>query len=60
LAVELDGGQHYEDAAQAYDARRTSYLNQRGIRVLRFPTDLVFRQREDVLTSIALALGVPL
>jgi ATP-dependent helicase HrpA/adenine-specific DNA-methyltransferase len=60
LAVELGGGQHYEDAAQAYDARRTSYLNQRGIRVLRFPTDLVFRQREDVLTSIALALGVPL
>ena len=58
LAVELDGGQHYENAAQAYDARRTRYLNERGTTVLRFPTDLVFREREGVLTAIALALGV--
>jgi very-short-patch-repair endonuclease len=59
LAVELDGGQHYEAPKQAYDLRRTRYLNERGIRVLRFPTDLVFRERDGVLTAIALALGVP-
>jgi very-short-patch-repair endonuclease len=59
LAIELDGGQHFEEPAQAYDARRTRYLSERGIKVLRFPTDLVFREREGVLTVIALALGVP-
>jgi very-short-patch-repair endonuclease len=60
LAVELDGGQHYEQAAQAYDERRTRYLNERGIRVLRFPTDLVFKERDGVLAAIALELGVAL
>ena len=59
VAIELDGGQHHEEAVQAYDERRTRFLNQRGIRVLRFPTDLVFREREGVLTAIAVALGVP-
>jgi very-short-patch-repair endonuclease len=60
LAVELDGGQHYEPAAQAYDARRTRYLATRGIRVLRFGSDLVFRETEAVLAAIARALYVDL
>jgi very-short-patch-repair endonuclease len=59
LAIELDGGQHYEKEAQAYDARRTEFLGARGIRVLRFPTDLVFRERDGVVAAIALALGLP-
>ena len=58
LAIELDGGQHFEPAAQAYDARRTSYLAARGITVLRFGSDLVFRETEAVLLAIAAALGV--
>ena len=35
LAIELDGSQHFEDAERAYDARRSSYLEERGIQVLR-------------------------
>jgi very-short-patch-repair endonuclease len=58
LAIELDGGQHFEPAAQAYDARRTSYLASRGITVLRFGTDLLFRQTQGVLLAIAAALGL--
>jgi very-short-patch-repair endonuclease len=58
LAVELDGGQHFEPAAQAYDARRSAYLATRGITVLRFGTDLIFREREGVLTALAIALGI--
>jgi len=58
LAIELDGGQHFEPTAQVYDARRTSYLASRGITVLRFATDLVFRETEAVLMAIAIALGV--
>lgn len=56
VAIELDGGQHYERAAQAYDERRTRYLNARGITVLRFATDLVFRETESVMAAIALHL----
>src|SRR5256885_12641504 len=37
LAVELDGGQHFEPAGQEYDVRRTAFLARRGITVLRFP-----------------------
>jgi very-short-patch-repair endonuclease len=55
--VELDGGQHFNPAAQAYDERRTAYLGRHGIGVIRFPTDLVFRELVAVLDAIALELG---
>ena len=57
LAIELDGGQHYELSAQAYDARRTALLNREGITVVRFPTDLVFRDLNAMLEYIAAVLG---
>jgi len=57
LAIELDGGQHFERAAQAYDERRTAFLCCRGIRVLRFATDLVFRERQAILEMIRLVLS---
>jgi len=60
LAVELDGGQHFHPTALEYDARRTAFLVRRGIAVVRFPTDLVFREPIAVLDAILLALlGVP-
>ena len=58
LAVELDGGEHFEPEAQVYIARRTSYLAARGITVLRFGTDLVLRETAGVLLAIAVALGI--
>ena len=58
LAVELDGGQHFLPLAQAYDRRRTAYLGRRGIKVLRFPCDLVFRELPALLEAIAVSLGV--
>ncbi|HVR62149.1 MAG TPA: endonuclease domain-containing protein [Polyangia bacterium] len=58
LAVELDGGQHFTLEGQAHDERRSRYLGQHGIEVLRFATDLVFRELEGVLAVIAEALGV--
>jgi len=56
LAVELDGGQHFEDAATRYDERRTAYLQERRVRVLRFSNDLIFRELPAVLDAIFLAL----
>ena len=58
LAVELDGGQHFEPMAQAYDARRTSFLAARGITVLRFGSDKVFLETHAVLAVIAVSLGI--
>jgi very-short-patch-repair endonuclease len=56
LAIELDGGQHFISTAQNYDQRRTAFLVRKGITVLRFPTDLVFREPVTVLDAIVLAL----
>lgn len=58
LAIELDGGQHFEQAGLEYDARRDRYVQARGITVLRFATDLVFSEPEGVLTVIAQHLGI--
>ena len=46
LAIELDGSQHYEESQMEYDTRRTEFLNELGIEVLRFTnTDIKFRFR---------------
>src|SRR5512145_2378990 len=36
LGIELDGGQHFEPAVQAYDRRRTAFISEKGISLLRF------------------------
>ncbi len=50
LAIELDGGQHAEQ--QAYDAERTRYLGQQGLRVLRYWNNEVLAETEAVLEAI--------
>ena len=57
LAVELDGSQHYEDEGQAYDLRRTAYLNRIGIQVLRFSNLDVLRNLEGVCQAIDLTVA---
>ena len=54
LAVELDGGQHAEQAA--YDEKRSRVLAQHGIRVLRFWNNEVLDQTEAVMEFIWQAL----
>ena len=36
IVVELDGSQHYTAEAEAYDRRRMLYLEEQGLKVLRF------------------------
>jgi very-short-patch-repair endonuclease len=55
LIVELDGDQHGADANVAYDAERTTYLNARGYRVLRFANGEVLRELDRVVDSIVQA-----
>jgi very-short-patch-repair endonuclease len=56
VIVELDGGQHFEDAHAARDAVRDAYLRTKGFRVLRFNNHDVMTNRAGVLTMIAAAL----
>jgi very-short-patch-repair endonuclease len=53
LIVELDGGQHDE----ARDARRTTFLEAKGFRVLRFWNHDVLENLEGVLTVVSAALA---
>lgn len=55
LVVELDGGQHSEQAA--YDARRTAYLERCGLKVIRFWNFQVFEDMDMVCRTILDACG---
>ncbi|MCF8211225.1 MAG: DUF559 domain-containing protein, partial [Rhodoferax sp.] len=52
LAIELDGGQHNEETGRAKDARRTAYLAQQGIRVIRFWNNQTLQETQAVLQTI--------
>ena len=56
IVVELDGSQHYEDKGIANDTKRDAFLNDLGIKVLRY-SNLDVNQRfesvcEDILNNI--------
>jgi very-short-patch-repair endonuclease len=59
VVVELDGAAHLGIAGAEYDARRTEYLEEKGIRVIRFENQTVFRELEWVLEAIRRSLAQP-
>lgn len=56
LVIELDGGQHADLQAQAYDQQRSAWLQQQGLRVLRFWNHEVVQQTNEVLARVLQAL----
>ncbi len=58
LCVELDGSQH--GAAVARDRQRDAFLQEQGIRTLRFWNNQVFSETESVLEAIWRALHAAL
>jgi very-short-patch-repair endonuclease len=56
LAVELDGGQHYETDALRYDRYRSEWLRVQGIAVLRYSNLDVTQHLDDVLRDIERAV----
>ena len=58
LVIEVDGDSHASQAS--YDARRTTFLEDRGYRVLRFTNRDIGSNLEGVLLSIEDALRLPL
>jgi len=57
LVIEVDGGQHFDDAYEARDARRDKFIRSKGFRVLRFSNYDVMTNLEGVWTVIAAAVG---
>jgi very-short-patch-repair endonuclease len=52
LAIEVDGEKHFNSIASEYDLRRTEFLAQHNIHVLRFENRSVFEHPDGVLQAI--------
>ncbi len=52
LAIEIDGGYHLDEAQQQYDALRTEYLREMGVREIRFSNEEVLMQMDEVLEKM--------
>jgi len=52
LVIELDGGQHAEDAHELHDRKRDRWLAERGVTVLRFWNSDIARNISGVLAVI--------
>jgi predicted helicase/very-short-patch-repair endonuclease len=57
LAIELDGQVHFNDSAREYDYERKLFLEQFGIKVLRFENKRVFEDLEWMLDVIKSNFG---
>mgnify|MGYP001617241035 FL=1 len=57
LAIELDGGQHNTDSGREHDQRRSDFLAEQGIRILRFWNNEALQQPEAVLEAIHAAVS---
>jgi very-short-patch-repair endonuclease len=55
--VEVDGSQHLEIAQGNYDAERSEYLHQLGLKVLRFDDRQVLMQMDAVVEEISRTVG---
>jgi len=56
IIIELDGGQHAEQAA--YDEKRTRFLRKQGYRVIRFWDNDILKNMDGVLMELEHALGL--
>ena len=56
LMIEIDGGQHADEAQAAYDQQRTEHVRALGFKVIRFWNEEIFKEPERVLEQIYEAL----
>ena len=57
LVVEVDGSQHFEETGQCYDAARSEFLRQQGVRVLRFTNEQIQRRFPSVCEAVERAIA---
>lgn len=59
LAIELDGGQHAENINLLYDKKRSEFLSERRIKVLRFWNNEVIENIEGVIEKLRMEITPP-
>ncbi|MBO5280707.1 MAG: endonuclease domain-containing protein [Clostridia bacterium] len=52
LIIELDGSEHYTVEAKEYDKKRTEFLEEYGLKVIRFPNTEIHSNFEGVCKCI--------
>lgn len=57
LVIEIDGNQHSDERAKAYDKERTDYFKSINLKVLRFWNSEVDTNLEGVLQMVRKSLG---
>jgi very-short-patch-repair endonuclease len=58
LVIELDGEVHNDGMRREYDANRQKFLQELGLRVIRFENRQVFEDMENVIACIRRCFGV--
>jgi len=56
MVIELDGAHHRSPGMDEYDDRRTHYLRQVGLHMLRIPNEQLIRDSEIVVEMIKFAI----
>ncbi|WP_029275382.1 endonuclease domain-containing protein [Pedobacter borealis] len=56
LAIEVDGSSHDDYSAEIYDKERTDFLNDKGIKVVRFDNLEVFESEELFVKPLKIIL----
>jgi very-short-patch-repair endonuclease len=52
LAIEIDGDSHYQDGIPEYDRERQAFLEEKGMKVLRFTNQEIYQDLDGVLEAI--------
>ena len=52
LIIELDGSQHFEEKGIEYDEKRTAFLEQYGLTVIRIANNMIHKQFKEVCEYI--------
>ena len=48
IVIELDGSQHYENENRIYDEKRTEFLEQYGLKIIRIPNGEINKNFEGI------------
>ncbi|MFQ5603287.1 MAG: DUF559 domain-containing protein, partial [bacterium] len=57
LIIEVDGDSHFTIEAMAYDRQRTNYLQETGLRVIRFTNTQIYDSLDSVVDEIVKNIG---
>ena len=58
LVIEIDGGYHQLPEQQTSDEERTKWLNEQGLKVIRFTNEEILTNTEQVINTIKQELSL--